>query len=114
LLSDFFIFYGYLLITEKNIQRKEMIPFTDEELIAPVTKVIDKVRPSLALDGGDIDFITVKNATVYVQLKGACIGCASSGSTLKYGVERQLRMDIHPELCVVNVPIGMENDIDKL
>ena len=91
-----------------------MIPFTDEELMEPVRQVIDKVRPSLALDGGDIDFITVKNGSVYVQLKGACIGCASSGSTLKYGVERQLRMDIHPELCVVNVPFGMENDIDSL
>ncbi len=91
-----------------------MIPFTDEELMEPVRCAIDKVRPSLALDGGDIDFITVKNGNVYVQLKGACIGCSSSGSTLKYGVERQLRMDIHPELCVVNVPFGMENDLDNL
>ena len=91
-----------------------MIPFSDEDLLEPVKNVIEKLRPSLALDGGDIDFITVKNGCVYVQLKGACIGCASSGSTLKYGVERQLRMDIHPELTVVNVPVGMENDIDKL
>jgi len=91
-----------------------MIPFTDEELVEPVKAVIEKVRPSLALDGGDISFITVKNGSVYVQLKGACIGCASSGTTLKYGVERQLRMDIHPELTVVNVPMGMENDIDNL
>lgn len=91
-----------------------MIPFTDEELINPVRNVIDKVRPSLALDGGDVDFITVRNSKVYIQLKGACIGCASSGTTLKYGVERQLKMDIHPELTVINVPIGMENDIDKL
>lgn len=91
-----------------------MIPFSDEELMNPVQVAIDKIRPSLALDGGDIDFITVKNGNVYVQLKGACIGCASSGSTLKYGVERQLKMDIHPELIVVNVPVGMENDIDNL
>ena len=91
-----------------------MIPFSDEELLEPVKSVIDKVRPSLALDGGDIDFITVKNGAVYVQLKGACIGCASSGTTLKYGVERQLRMDIHPEITVVNVPFGMEHDIDNL
>ncbi len=91
-----------------------MIPFTDEELVSPVKNVIDKVRPSLALDGGDISFITVKNSKIYVQLKGACIGCASSDSTLKYGVERQIRMDIHPELCVINVPIGMEHDIDDL
>jgi Fe-S cluster biogenesis protein NfuA len=91
-----------------------MIPFTDEELMAPVSSVIDKVRPSLALDGGDIRFLTVKNGTVYVQLQGACVGCSSSGTTLKYGVERQLRMDIHPELNVVNVPQGMENQIDAL
>jgi Fe-S cluster biogenesis protein NfuA len=91
-----------------------MLPFSDEELKEPVKKVIDKIRPSLALDGGDIDFITVKNSKVYVQLKGACIGCASSGTTLKYGVERQLRIDIHPDIVVVNVPIGMENDIEKL
>ena len=91
-----------------------MIPFTDEELMNPVKNVIDKVRPSLALDGGDIDFLTVKNSKVYIQLKGACVGCASSGTTLKYGVERQLKMDIHPEITVINVPVGMENDIDKL
>ncbi|MDD5401581.1 MAG: NifU family protein [Sulfurimonas sp.] len=91
-----------------------MIPFTDEELIAPVRSVINKVRPSLALDGGDIDFLTVRNSKVYIQLKGSCIGCASSGTTLKYGVERQLKIDIHPEITVINVPFGMENDIDKL
>jgi Fe-S cluster biogenesis protein NfuA len=91
-----------------------MIPFSDEELIEPVKHVIDKVRPSLALDGGDIDFISVKEGVVYVQLKGACVGCGSSGDTLKYGVERQLRMEIHPELCVMNVPFGMENELDKL
>ncbi len=91
-----------------------MIPFTDEELINPVKNVIDKVRPSLALDGGDITFIAVKNSKVYIQLKGSCIGCASSGTTLKYGVERQIKIDIHPELTVVNVPIGMENSIEDL
>ena len=91
-----------------------MIPFSDEELMAPVENVINKVRPSLALDGGDIDFLTVKNSVVYIQLKGACIGCASSSTTLKYGVERQLKMDIHPELTVINVPQGMENDLNNL
>jgi len=91
-----------------------MIPFTDEELLGPVADVIDKIRPSLALDGGDIAFLTVRNGTVYVQLKGACIGCSSSGNTLKYGVERQVKMDIHPELNVINVPEGMENQLDNL
>jgi len=91
-----------------------MIPFTDEELFDPVNAVIDKVRPSIALDGGDIKLVAVKNGAAYVQLSGACVGCASSGSTLKYGVERQLRMDIHQELTVINVPMGMEDKIDQL
>jgi len=91
-----------------------MIPFTDEELMEPVKAGIDKVRPSLALDGGDIAFLTVKKGVVYVQLKGACVGCGSAGTTLKYGVERQLRMDIHPEITVINVPMGMENQIDSM
>ncbi|MGM0623701.1 MAG: NifU family protein [Campylobacterota bacterium] len=82
-----------------------MIPFSDEELKEPVQKCIDKVRPSIALDGGDIKLIDIKDGKVYVQLLGACVGCASSGTTLKYGVERQLRTDIHPELEVVNVPV---------
>ncbi|RLA71514.1 MAG: NifU family protein [Epsilonproteobacteria bacterium] len=91
-----------------------MIPFTDEELLGPVETVIEKVRPSIALDGGDIKLLAVKNGKVYVQLGGACVGCGSAGNTLKYGVERQLRMDIHPELLVVNVPFGMENQIDSM
>lgn len=91
-----------------------MIPFSDEELLEPVSKVIDKVRPSLALDGGDIKLLSVKKGVVYVQLGGACVGCGSAGNTLKYGVERQLRMDIHPELTVVNLPVGMENQIESV
>lgn len=91
-----------------------MIPFTDEELLSPIEATIEKIRPSLALDGGDIAFLTVKNGVVYVQLLGSCVGCSSSDATLKYGVERQIRMDIHPELHVVNVPIGMENQIEHL
>lgn len=100
-----------ILYNEGNMT---MIPFSDEELMEPVRRVIDKIRPSLALDGGDITFLTVKNGTVYVQLQGACVGCSSSGNTLKYGVERQIRMDIHPELAVINVPQGMEHQIDAL
>ena len=91
-----------------------MIPFTDEELEAPVKAIVEKVKPNLALDGGDIRFIAVKDSVIYVQLQGACIGCASSGSTLKYGVEKEMKMNIHPELTVVNVPQGMEDQLDKL
>ena len=83
-----------------------MIPFSDEELKPAVENVIEKVRPSIKLDGGDIKLIGIKDGKVYVQLEGACVGCASSGTTLKYGVERQMRSLIHPELTVIEVPFG--------
>jgi len=91
-----------------------MIPFSDEDLYPAVQNVIEKIRPSLSLDGGDIKLLGVKDAKVYVQLQGACIGCPSSNNTLKYGVERQMKIDIHPEIEVVNVPIGMEKQWDTL
>jgi Fe-S cluster biogenesis protein NfuA len=91
-----------------------LIPFTDEELQPAVENVIEKVRPSIKLDGGDIELIAIKNGVVYVQLQGACVGCGSSGTTLKFGVEKQLKTLIHPELTVMNVPQGWEDKLDQL
>ncbi|ANE31831.1 NifU family protein [Campylobacter hyointestinalis] len=83
-----------------------MIPFSDEELLEPVKQSLDTVRPMLERDGGGMDLLGIKNGVVYVRLTGHCHGCAASSQTLKYGVERQLKLDIHPELSVVNIPIG--------
>jgi Fe-S cluster biogenesis protein NfuA len=91
-----------------------LIPFTDEELKPAVEGVIERVRPSIKLDGGDIQLIDIQDGNVYVQLQGACVGCPSSGTTLKYGVEKQMRALIHPELVVINVPAGWEDKLDKL
>jgi len=91
-----------------------MIPFTDNELKPVVSNRIEKIRPKLALDGGDIRFLDVINSKIYVQLMGACVGCSSSGDTLKYGVERDLKLHIHSELQVINVPFGMEEQLHKL
>lgn len=89
-----------------------MIPFTDDELLKPVQASLDKVRPMLQNDGGDMELLGIKNGKIYVRLTGHCHGCAASGTTLKYGVERQLRIDIHPELEVVNIPLGEEVKFD--
>lgn len=91
-----------------------MIPFTDEELEPAVNNVIEKVRPSIQMDGGDIKLIAIKDGKVYVQLQGACVGCSSSGTTLKFGVERQMQTLIHPEITVVNVPFGYEDKLEQL
>jgi Fe-S cluster biogenesis protein NfuA len=91
-----------------------MIPFSDEELKPVVEKSLEKVAPMLALDGGGLELLAIKNGKVFVRLQGACVGCSASGQTIKYGIERQLRMDIHPEIEVVNIAPGMEHMIDEI
>jgi len=91
-----------------------LIPFTDEELKPAVESVIEKVRPSIKLDGGDITLISIKEGVVYVQLQGACVGCGSAGSTIKFGVERQIQTLVHPEIKVMSVPHGFEDKLDQL
>ncbi|WP_043902553.1 NifU family protein [Helicobacter cetorum] len=78
-----------------------MIMFSDEELQKPVRVSVEKIRPYLIKDGGNIEIIGIKDMRVYVILEGACKSCPSSKVTLKSVVERQLRTDIHPELEVV-------------
>ena len=90
-----------------------MMPFTDEDLQEPVNNIIEKkISPMLARDGGAIELLDIKNAKVYIQLKGACVGCSASGSTLKYVVEKELKSAIHPDLKIINVPIGKENYLE--
>lgn len=90
-----------------------MFPFTDEDLQEPVNNIIEKkISPMLARDGGAIELLDIKNAKVYIQLKGACVGCSASGSTLKYVVEKELKSATHPDLKIINVPIGKENYLE--
>jgi len=96
------------------MQGYKVIPFTDEELKPAVESVIEKVRPSIKLDGGDITLIHIQDGKVYVQLQRACVGCGSSGTTIKFGVERQMQTLIHPEIIVINVPHGFEDKLEQL
>ena len=80
------------------------MPFTDEELFEAITNIInDKIATYIRNDGGDIELIKVKNAIVYVKLKGACIGCAGSDSTIKNIVQKEICRLIHPNLKVEQV-----------
>jgi len=88
------------------------MPFSDEDLQEPVANIIKtKIAPMLAQDGGAIELLKIQDGRVYVQLKGACVGCAASSSTLKFIVEKNLKELIHPEIQIVNVLPGMENEI---
>jgi len=55
-----------------------------------VQAVLNKIRPSLQADGGDIELISVKDGIVSVKLQGHCAGCPMSQMTIKNGVERIL------------------------
>jgi Fe-S cluster biogenesis protein NfuA len=65
----------------------------------------------LAQDGGAIQLLKIQDGKVYIQLQGACVGCAASSSTLKFIVEKNLKELIHPELQIINVLPGMEESI---
>ncbi len=62
-----------------------------------IEQVIDKIRPSLQADGGDVEFVAVEDGVVKLRLKGACAGCPMSQLTIKNGIERLLKQEI-PEV----------------
>jgi Fe-S cluster biogenesis protein NfuA len=62
-----------------------------------VEKALDKIRPALRADGGDIELIDVVDGVVKVRLTGACGGCPMSQMTLKMGVEKVLKQQV-PEV----------------
>lgn len=59
-----------------------------------VEKALDKIRPTLMADGGNVELVEVKDDVVKVKLTGACSGCPMSQMTLKMGIERLLKNEI--------------------
>lgn len=59
--------------------------------------MLERIRPALNADGGDVELVDIKDGIVKVRLTGACGGCPMSQMTLKMGIERVLRENI-PEL----------------
>jgi Fe-S cluster biogenesis protein NfuA len=66
-----------------------------------VQTAIDKIRPMLQADGGDVELIDVSDdGVVQVRLQGACSGCPMSQMTLKNGIEKIIRQEV-PEIKAV-------------
>lgn len=72
---------------------------TEEQVI----DVINRIRPYLNSDGGDVEFVKFENGIVYVKLVGACAGCAMQDATLKDGLEALLLEEVPGVVEVVNV-----------
>jgi Fe-S cluster biogenesis protein NfuA len=62
-----------------------------------VQQSIDKIRPMLQRDGGDVELVDIEDGVVKVRLQGACAGCPMSQMTLKNGIEKFLKQEI-PEV----------------
>ncbi len=74
-----------------------------EEVISTREKVLqalERIRPSLQADGGDVELVDVTGGVVKLKLKGACAGCPMSTMTLKMGIEKFLKQQI-PEVTEV-------------
>ncbi len=59
-----------------------------------VEEILDKIRPALVRDGGNVELVGVDDGTVKVKLVGACAGCPMSTMTLKNGIERILKQEV--------------------
>lgn len=70
-------------------------------LFERVARIIDRIRPAVQSDGGDVELVRVSDeGIVTIRLHGACVGCPSSQMTLKVGIEKNLR-DYVPEVKAV-------------
>ena len=81
-------------------QKEKQIKYTknDQEIVNKVNELLEeRIKPAVAQDGGDINFVKFQKGVVYLELRGACSGCPSSTITLKSGIENMLKYYI-PEI----------------
>jgi len=76
---------------------------TDSTMYDEVLEVLDKLRPFLQRDGGDVELVDVEDGIVKLRLMGACGSCPSSTITLKAGIERALFEEVEGIQEVVQV-----------
>jgi Fe-S cluster biogenesis protein NfuA len=74
-----------------------------ESMYDEVLEVLDKLRPFLQRDGGDVELVDVEDGIVKLKLMGACGSCPSSTITLKAGIERALVEEVEGVVEVVQV-----------
>ena len=92
---------GLPAINETEDKQLESNNDEDSETIKQIKDLLEtRVRPAVAMDGGDITFCSFESGVVTLQMKGACAGCPSSTATLKMGIENMLRHYI-PEVTEV-------------
>jgi Fe-S cluster biogenesis protein NfuA len=82
---------------------KQMSENAQSTMYDEVLEVLDKLRPFLQRDGGDVELVDVEDGIVKLRLMGACGSCPSSTITLKAGIERALFEEVEGIKEVVQV-----------
>ena len=86
------------------VEAKDIAEFSPFQFAKKVEKTIDEyIRPSLKMDGGDVEVMDIKGTLVYCSLKGACSNCAGASMTLKMMVERILKDQVDERIRVIAV-----------
>lgn len=75
----------------------------DEYIVKQIITVLEKIRPFLNRDGGDIEFVRYQDGEVFVKMIGACAGCDMIDSTLQDGVATLLQEEVPGVVKVTNV-----------
>jgi len=75
----------------------------DKEVELKIISMLDKIRPYLIGEGGDINFIKYENNIVYVKMTGACAGCSLIDVTLNDGIKEMITTEIPEVVDVINV-----------
>lgn len=73
------------------------------DVINRIKEVIEKIRPYLMFDGGDVEFVKFEDGIVYVKLIGACAGCSYATITLHETVEEMLVSEVPEVISVENI-----------
>lgn len=68
-----------------------------------IRNIIEKLRPYLISDGGNIDFIKYENNIVYIKMNGACANCSMVNFTLKEGIEAAIKEEVPSVKEIINV-----------
>ena len=76
-----------------------------------IIEIIEKLRPYLMNDGGDIEFVKYEDNIVYVRLSGACAECHMIDITLKDGIEAAIQEEVPEVEEVVNL---LSLDMDEI
>ena len=80
------------VVLKLNQNEKLVSEIEDSDTVQQIKKLLEtRVRPAVAMDGGDIQFESFEDGIVTLLMKGACSGCPSSTATLKMGIENMLR-----------------------